>query len=66
MQGFCTTARCFMSDEDGATAIEYGLVAALICIALLVAMTSFSGNLIQLFNGVSNEAGDALDNINDI
>jgi pilus assembly protein Flp/PilA len=35
----------FMKDEEGATAIEYGLLAALISIAAITAMTSVGTNL---------------------
>ncbi|HYB97690.1 MAG TPA: Flp family type IVb pilin [Candidatus Binatia bacterium] len=35
----------FMKDETGATAIEYGLLAALISIAAITAMTSVGTNL---------------------
>jgi len=35
----------FLKDETGATAIEYGLLAALISIAAITAMTSVGTNL---------------------
>ena len=35
----------FLKDEEGATAIEYGLLAALISIAAIAAMTSVGSNL---------------------
>ncbi len=35
----------FLKDEEGATAIEYGLLAALISIAAIAAMTTVGGNL---------------------
>lgn len=41
-------------NEDGATAIEYGLIAALIAVAAITAMTSLGGNLAGTFNKVSN------------
>ncbi|MFC4291854.1 Flp family type IVb pilin [Sphingorhabdus arenilitoris] len=44
-----------MKDEDGATAIEYGLIAALIAVAAIVAMTSLGENLSNTFNKVNNE-----------
>ena len=40
--------------EDGATAIEYGLIAALIAVAAIVAMGSLGSNLSNTFNKVSN------------
>lgn len=40
-------------NEDGATAIEYGLIAALIAVAAITAMTSLGQNLNTTFNKVS-------------
>jgi pilus assembly protein Flp/PilA len=42
-----------LNDETGATAIEYGLIAALISIAAIAAMGSLGGNLSKTFNKVS-------------
>lgn len=44
----------FIKDESGATAIEYGLIAALISIAAITAMTTLGGSLSNTFNKVSN------------
>ena len=41
-------------NEEGATAIEYGLIAALIAVAAIVAMGSLGTNLSNTFNKVSN------------
>ena len=41
----------------GATAIEYGLIAALIAVAAITAMTSLGGSLAGTFNNVSTEVG---------
>jgi pilus assembly protein Flp/PilA len=46
--------RKFFADKKGATAIEYGLIAALIAIAAIGAMTSLGENLGTTFNEVSN------------
>ncbi|KQV04893.1 hypothetical protein ASC89_13990 [Devosia sp. Root413D1] len=51
-----TVAR-FVNDESGATAIEYGLIAALIAVAIIVAATALGGNLSNLFQGISNRLG---------
>lgn len=40
-------------DEEGATAIEYGLIAALIAVAAITAMSSLGGSLSTTFNNVS-------------
>jgi pilus assembly protein Flp/PilA len=41
-------------NEDGATAIEYGLIAALIAVAAITAMGALGDNLSNTFNGVSD------------
>lgn len=40
-------------DEQGATAIEYGLIAALIAVAAITAMTALGTSLETTFNSVS-------------
>ncbi|WP_439814909.1 Flp family type IVb pilin [Zavarzinia sp. CC-PAN008] len=35
----------FLRDEDGATAIEYGLIAAMIAVAIIVGVTALGGNV---------------------
>ena len=42
-----------MTDSKGATAIEYGLIAALIAVAAIAAMTSVGSKLGTNFNNVS-------------
>ena len=42
-----------LRDEQGATAIEYGLIAALIAVAAITAMQSLGSNLTNTFNKVS-------------
>lgn len=44
-----------LRDERGATAIEYGLIAALIAVAAITAMTSIGTKLGDTFNNVSNK-----------
>jgi pilus assembly protein Flp/PilA len=41
-------------NEEGATAIEYGLIAALIAVAAITAMTSMGKNLGNTFNKVNS------------
>lgn len=43
-----------LKDNKGATAIEYGLIAALIAVAAITAMTSLGNQLQKTFNNVSN------------
>jgi pilus assembly protein Flp/PilA len=44
----------FLQDENGATAIEYGLIAALIAVAIIGAVTVLGQNLNNTFQTVSN------------
>ncbi len=48
-----------LRDEKGATAIEYGLIAALIAVAAITAMSSLGDNLNTTFNSVSDELSAA-------
>ena len=41
-------------DEDGATAIEYGLLAALIAVAIIITVTALGGELNETFAGVES------------
>ncbi len=43
----------FLKNEDGATAIEYGLIAALIGVAIIVAVSAVGTNLTATFNAIA-------------
>ncbi|NNC60468.1 MAG: Flp family type IVb pilin [Erythrobacter sp.] len=43
-----------MNDEQGATAIEYGLIAALIAVAAITAMQGLGNQLTNTFTDVSS------------
>jgi pilus assembly protein Flp/PilA len=45
----------FAKDESGATAIEYGLIAALIAVAIIAAATALGGKLSNLFTSISSK-----------
>ena len=45
----------FVKDESGATAIEYGLIAALIAVAIIGAATMVGDELVNTFTKVSDE-----------
>lgn len=45
----------YLKDEDGATAIEYGLIAAGIALAIVAAVFTFGDNLTELFEGLSTD-----------
>tara|TARA_R110002124_G_scaffold146549_2_gene311751 strand:+ start:592 stop:762 length:171 start_codon:yes stop_codon:yes gene_type:complete len=47
--------RKMFKNEEGATAIEYGLIAALIAVAAIVAMGSLGNTLADTFNEVEEE-----------
>ena len=42
--------KAFASDENGATAIEYGLIAALIAVAIIGSFSVLGNGLTELFN----------------
>jgi len=46
-----------LKDESGATAIEYGLIAALISVAIIAVLILLGGNLGQTFQAVSDNLG---------
>ncbi|MEL6783753.1 MAG: Flp family type IVb pilin [Pseudomonadota bacterium] len=50
-----TNLKKFFKDESGATAIEYGLLAALISIVAVGAFTSAGSNLNKVFEAVSSK-----------
>ena len=45
----------FIRDEEGVTAIEYGLIAALIAVAIIAAVSLVGTSLTNLFTDVSTE-----------
>ena len=45
----------FFNDDTGATAIEYGLIATLISVAIIAAATTLGTKLVTTFNAVSNQ-----------
>ena len=51
------TIRSLINDESGATAIEYGLIAALIAVAIITAATALGSSLSSTFNSVATQVG---------
>lgn len=49
----------FAADESGATAIEYGLIAALIAVGIIAAATALGGGLSSLFERISGKLNTA-------
>jgi len=44
----------FLADESGATAIEYGLIAAGISLAIIAAVNGLGSNLNTMFNSINS------------
>lgn len=53
MEKFVLATRRFLRDEEGVTAIEYGLIASLIAVVIIVAVTSVGDNLKTVFNAIA-------------
>ncbi len=49
----------FLRDEEGATAIEYGLIAALIAVVAMVAMGNVGTSLEKIFSSIATKLGFA-------
>jgi len=56
-------ARKFAHDTNGATVIEYGLIAALMVIGLLAALASVGDGTSGKWNGVSEDIGAAHESV---
>ncbi|HEU0071280.1 MAG TPA: Flp family type IVb pilin [Alphaproteobacteria bacterium] len=52
--------RNLIADESGATAIEYGLIAALVSVAAIGALTAMGNSLETMFTNVSNALDTAV------
>jgi pilus assembly protein Flp/PilA len=57
MKNFLTR---FLEDESGVTAIEYGLIAALISVVCIAAMTFAGQQLLAVYNRIGNSLAAAL------
>ena len=47
----------FLADESGATALEYGLIVALLVVVAMVGMDAFGSSVSGMFNTISTKAG---------
>jgi pilus assembly protein Flp/PilA len=54
------TIKNFANDESGATAIEYGLIAALVSVAAVTALTEVGTSLSAMFGRVSSDLDAAV------
>jgi len=56
--------QAYISDKDGATAIEYGLIAGGISLAIVAAVFAFGGDLSTLFDTIANKMESAAGKVN--
>ena len=55
-----TTLRRLLTDKKGATAIEYGLIAALIVIAMMGALANLGGGAGGMWSNIANTAKEKM------
>lgn len=55
MKKFTSAVQAFIADEDGVTAIEYGLIATLIGVVMVTAATALGNNLSAIFDYVGGK-----------
>ncbi len=60
MEKYMQAVKRFIRDEEGVTAIEYGLLAALIAVAIIVGAGAVGTNLNGLFNKIAGKLGVAV------
>lgn len=60
MKALITAAREFALDEEGVTAIEYGLIAAVVAGVVLTAFTTLGGTLSTAFTRIGTKISTAL------
>ena len=49
----------FVTEEGGATAIEYGLIAALVAIALITALETMGVSMASIYNVIAGDVEEA-------
>ena len=59
MQNLLTKVKNFIREEEGASAVEYGLLVALIAVAIITAVTTLGTNLSSKFDSVATTIGSA-------
>jgi pilus assembly protein Flp/PilA len=55
MESHVTKIKQFLKDESGATAIEYGLIAAGIAVAIIAVVNILGGKLNAVFKNISDQ-----------
>ncbi len=46
--------KSFLNDESGATAIEYGIIAAVVAVGLIASLGTLKNNMGTAFNNIGN------------
>ena len=46
---------CFLKDESGATAIEYGLIAAIVAVGIIIGLQNLRDGLNTMFNNLKTQ-----------
>ncbi|WP_036171810.1 Flp family type IVb pilin [Massilia sp. 9096] len=55
MSNFISAVKTFAADENGVTAIEYGLIASLVGVGIVVAATALGGKLSDMFDFIGSK-----------
>lgn len=55
MSKFASAVKTFVADENGVTAIEYGLIAALVGVAIVASATALGTQLGGMFTYISQQ-----------
>lgn len=55
MKALTEKMRSFVRDEEGVTAIEYGLIASLIAVVIILSVTSVGKNLSDIFTYIASK-----------
>ncbi|UBM11636.1 Flp family type IVb pilin [Cupriavidus metallidurans] len=55
MSNHFASLKAFLRDDDGVTAIEYGLIAALIAVVIIASVQLVGTNLSSIFNTIASE-----------
>ncbi len=59
MKTLLTKIKNFIREEEGASAVEYGLLVALIAVAIIAAVTALGTSLSGMFTSVATTIGNA-------
>lgn len=60
MNTFTQAVKNFWNEEEGVTAIEYGLIAALIAVTIIISTTAVGGALDAVFTSIAGSINGAL------